>query len=304
MPKELTHWLLADRAFAGLDNDCHLRSVIESHHSLYLGGAVLPDTLLHLLRGSHTATALTLAHTFHDTPGNSFAPLIRGEQHFSAGLPAVMLACLLGVLTHIVTDIVFHPFVFALTAADGIGRHYQIETDIDLHFTQSGVKSPVRHLADLIAPDTQEFFISAISLLFDPDDRVPRSALEQALADHCRIQAMYDANFWKLAVRILGSVLGSPYREQRHLFYPVLSAKTDRFALTNANGWRHPVSGELILTTLEELADQAVERISALFERINAAGSLAETLSENPGENLLTGMYGVCLPAMKFHKSG
>jgi hypothetical protein len=51
MPKELTHWILADRALAGLSDGSRLRGLIQEHHDCYLGGAVLPDTLLHHVRG-------------------------------------------------------------------------------------------------------------------------------------------------------------------------------------------------------------------------------------------------------------
>src|ERR1039457_4149630 len=150
MPKELTHWILAERALAGLSNDSRLRELIRIHHDSYLGGAVLPDTLMHLCRGPHASTALDLATCFHDTTGNSFAPLIRAEQRFPDGLPPATLACLLGVITHMQADIVFHPFVYALAGTAGIGRHYRIETEMDVHFLQSGAIPPVRHLADLM----------------------------------------------------------------------------------------------------------------------------------------------------------
>ena len=57
MPKELTHWILADRALARLSEGSRLREILLNNHDCYLGGAVLPDTLLHLNRGPHATTA-------------------------------------------------------------------------------------------------------------------------------------------------------------------------------------------------------------------------------------------------------
>jgi hypothetical protein len=48
---------------------------------------------------------------------------------------------------------------------------------------------------------------------------------------------------------------------------------------------------------LEQLADETVQRIVTLFVSIETEGSLADALSDSPGENLLTGMHGACLNA-------
>jgi hypothetical protein len=298
MPKELTHWLVADQALAGLTADSRLRKIIEAHRSAYLGGAVLPDTLLHLFRGSHAPAALTLAHAFHDTDGNSFAPLIHTEGCFPGGLPPALLACLLGVITHIETDIIFHPFVYALAESAGIGRHYQIETEIDCYFLRNGTISANKHLADLIHSDAQETLVDACALLFDPDNTLPRPALELALSLHCRFQSMYDNTFWKLAVRIIAMVIDSPLREQRHLFYPMSCSSAPIRIENSALGWRHSVSGELQHRTLDELLNEVVRRTTVLFTLIEEKGSLTAALLDNPGENLLTGLHGVCRNAM------
>ena len=41
MPKELTHWLLAERALAGLPAGSVIAGTIRDHHNLYLAGAVV-----------------------------------------------------------------------------------------------------------------------------------------------------------------------------------------------------------------------------------------------------------------------
>jgi hypothetical protein len=296
MPKELTHWILADRALAGLGNGSRLRELLLEHHDCYLGGAVLPDTLLHLTRGPHATTAMTLARQFHDTAGNSFAPLIRAEQCTPAGLPPATLACLLGVVTHMQADIIFHPFVYALTGTAGIGRHYRLETDMDVHFLKGGARLKVRHVADLMSPATRAILVDTCALLFDPDGRLPRQELERALALHCRFQGLYNRTFCKLAVRLAALLTGAPFREQRHLFYPLTCLRKDRFG-EEAVEWRHPVSGEPRRMPLEQLADETVQRIVTLFVSIETEGSLADALSDSPGENLLTGMHGACLNA-------
>lgn len=303
MPKELTHWILADRVLAGLSPDSRLREIIGAHHSAYLGGAVLPDTLLHLFHGPHAATALALAHSFHDTVGNSFAPLIQTERRFPDGLPPAMLACLLGVITHIEADIIFHPFVFALAETDDAGRHYQIETDIDCYFLRKGIRPSARHLVDLISPDTQKTLVNACVQLFDPEGALPPTVPEHALALHCSYQAKYDRTFWKLAVRLLSMAMGSPFREQRHLFYPLALSSASYRIKDSASEWHHPVTGELQRSTIEELARDAVKRTIDLLTLIETKGSLAVALQTRHGENLLTGLHGVNRSAMDKRRS-
>lgn len=297
MPKELTHWILADRTLAGLSNGSRLRDLILAYHDCYLGGAILPDTLLHHVRGPHAAIALALANRFHDTAGNSFAPLIQAEKRCPDGLPPATLACLLGVITHMQADIVFHPFVYALTGTTRIGDHYRLETDMDVHFLRHGAKPAVRYVADLVSAATRPILVDTCALLFDPESQLPRQSLEQALRHHCRFQGMYDCTFWKLAVGLASLLTGAPFRQQRHLFYPLKGAGAVK-QVNDAVEWRHPVSGEPRRTSLEQLADDTVQRCVTLFEHIETQGSLAVVLNDSPGENLLTGMYGACLSAM------
>ncbi|MDA8412531.1 MAG: zinc dependent phospholipase C family protein [Desulfobacteraceae bacterium] len=298
MPKELTHWILAERALAGLGSNSRLRGLIRNHLDCYLGGAVLPDTLLHLFRGPRATRALALATGFHDTAGNSFAPLIRAEQHLAGEIPEATLACLLGVITHMQADIVFHPFVYALAGNGGIGRHYRIETDIDVLLLRGGARPAVRHLAELMSPATRSVLLDTCALLFDPDGHLSRQELERALKLHCRFQGLYDRTSCKLAVRLAALLAGAPLREQQHLFYPLAGLRKNSY-ISGAMEWRHPFSGEQRQTSVDQLADSAVRRITTLFKRLEALGSLTDTLSESPGENLLTGMYGACLAVTK-----
>lgn len=293
MPKELTHWILAERALDGLGSEGRLRGTIQSHRNLYLAGAVLPDTLLHLFRGPHAPTALALAHRFHDSSGNSHSPLIRAESLFPGGLPPGLMACLLGVVSHMQADSVFHPFVYALSGDGGIGRHYRLETAIDVRFLRRGAHPPARRMAELVTPATWEILVDACGLLFDPDGLLPRRVHGRALELHCRFQGMYDRAFCKLAVMLLTGLPGSPLRERRWLFYPLGAAAGGVLAELETGEWRHPVSGELINATPDDLAEETVRRTVAAFERIEAQGSLAAALSDPPGVNLLTGMFGV-----------
>jgi len=297
MPKELTHWILAEQAFAGLDAGCQLKGLIGKHHELYLAGAVLPDTLMHLFHGPQARTALALAKRFHDTGANSYEPFILAEERFPGGFPPRLLACLLGIIAHMQADIVFHPYIYSISGATDIGLHYHLETALDVYFEHTVAAPPIRHLADLVRPDTQDELIAACALIFDPLGELPGKTIGHTLDLHCRFQGLYDRTHWKLLVRALGRLHVPPFRNYQHLFYPISMAK-DAPPLTGQGQWRHPVTGELRTDSIEELASRVVRRTTAVMERIATLGSLARALAEPPGENLLTGMYGVQAKAM------
>jgi hypothetical protein len=300
MPKELTHWMLAERSLAELDDTSRLAVLIRENRALYLAGAVLPDTLLHLISGDHGPKALALAHRFHNAVGNSYAPLIRIEEaHGAEGLPDGLLACLLGVLSHMQADIVFHPFVYAKGGIGDMGRHYRVETAIDVHFSRQGAVFAAKRLDSLVTPSIVAELVTASSLLFDPDVELPHPALEQALRLHCRIQAMYDSTFWKLVARLLAGLPVPLFKHVQHLFYPLIRSGHDPVELSG--NWRHPVSGEERTETADDLAKEVVQRTVASFKRIGALGGLKAALSAPPGENLLTGLYGVRQQEMEKH---
>ena len=294
MPKEMTHWILAQRAVNELEINSRLRHIILNHRTAYLGGAVLPDTLLHLFRGPNAQTALQLGHRFHDAYGNSFDPLIRAEANYAGRLPDDLLTCLLGVISHMLADIVFHPFVYALSGTHDIGQHYRLETGIDVHFLRQGTIPQVRRFIEIVTPESRTTLIKMSAMLFDPDDELPPQALEQALSLHCRFQGMYDRTGWKIMALILGNLFGSPFREQRHLFYPLRASGSGYVDFVGSVAeWTHPVTGLLNRSSLDELARETVQRTAAIFRSIEERGSLAVALADNPGANLLTGLHAV-----------
>jgi len=291
MPKEITHWTLAQAATDELGSNSRLRKIILNHRSAYLGGAVLPDTLLHLFRGPNARKALELAHRFHDAYGNSFDPLIRAETKLAGEMPDDLLACLLGVVSHMLADIVFHPFVYALSGTRDISQHYRLETAIDVLFLRQGTIPPVRRLDELITAESRATLLEAAAMLFDPDGELPHQALEQALALHCRFQGMYDRTGWKIAARILGHLCGSPFREQRHLFYPLRASGNGYVVFVGGVAeWNHPVSGVLNSSSIDDLVRETLQRTTTIFKSIEERGSLAASLTDYPGANLLTGL--------------
>ncbi len=294
MPKELTHWIIAERACKELSSDSRLYGVIAQNKKEYLAGAVLPDTLLHLFCGQDAKLALSAAGRFHNTDGNSYDPLIRAESKYGQLLSDPMLSCLLGVISHMQADMVFHPYIFALTGTDDIGRHYQLETNIDMYLTSKCLQPPVNRLYDLVTAETEQTIVSTAEILFSTASELPIAAISKALKLHCRFQSMYSKTFWKLVVNLLGAFLGNPYNQHRHLFYPIeLFGKQDFNHMAEAVEWEHPVTGEARKSKIDDLVEDAVKRTVEMFRQIEVEKTLVAALVDPPGCNLLTGMYAV-----------
>jgi len=287
VPKELTHWWLAAQAQEQLPLDSPTRQLLTAEQPAYLSGAVLPDTLLHLVWGPWSKTALRLAREFHEPPGNSYAPLIQFiEQQGPENLAPALNACLLGVAAHIEADIAFHPIICSLSDND-IGLHYLNETRLDLWLLQKKRKPPVWRLKECLSDKVEDLLLTVAAGLFDPQKELPPAVFRQALQLHSGIQSMYGSPGWQLLAGFL-ALLPIPVLRSRHkLFYPFNWRQGGHHPWPEH--WLNPATGEQLHETMETITEKAVERISKLLLRVDTAG-LLNSFREQPGENLITGV--------------
>lgn len=284
MPKELTHWWLATEAVQQLSFDCATRRLLEEHQAAYLVGSVLPDTLLHLILGRWSATALQLSREFHQPPDNSFTPLLTFAEKSS--LTPDLIACLLGVASHIEADIVFHPYICAL-AGDHIGRHYQLETELDLYLLFRGKKPPVWRLDKVLTGEVSDQVLLVLRGIFDPTGRLPDEVLLHALRLHGQIQGMYGSPPWQLLAWLLGLLPNDWLRSYQKLFYPF---DWQRGRSRNwPDCWHHAVTGQERSDTPDGLMVDACSRITELLRKVDQQG-IVQSFRTHPGENLITGL--------------
>lgn len=283
MPKELLHWWLADEALRTLPLGSTVRQQLSSQQEAYLVGAILPDTLLHLVVGRWSAAALAAAQRFHEPCGNSYTPLVQyvGLLQQNDLLQPATIACLLGIAAHMEADIVFHPLICSL-ARDDIGLHYAIETELDLWLLGAGRKPPLTRLRSVLTPAAAGAAIASMQGVFDPAGILPASALHQALQLHALLQGMYGSPGWQLLAALL-ALLPHPFLRSRHrLFYPL------QWRHGKTIDWSQRFSRAQGKQTPEELAERAVERIAGLLLAVEELGLLA-ALRGQAGENLVTG---------------
>lgn len=291
MPKELTHWIVAEEALRALPDGSRLKALLKHHHNCYLAGAVLPDTLLHLFQGPYAKTALSLANDFHDCPGNCFAPLIALEEKQNGKLPDDDFACLIGVVAHCQADSVFHPFVYS-RVGDDMGQHYALETALDLYLQQNNFSPPCKLLAELVTPLTRESILRVCSGVFDPLQTLPSSMHEHALALHIRFQARYDKIAWRFLAALLSHFPQTSLGRKSRLFYPLFQGGC--VDMPGEGNWKHPETGEQSKSTCLDLLHETVRRVTMLLQKIEANDCSLSVLNNYPGENLLTGLPGKC----------
>ncbi len=285
MPKELTHWWLADQAIKQLP-DCNVRVLLQKYHSAYLVGAVIPDTLLHLISGPWSSIALKLGHDFHEPESGSYVPLASFAENRVCNYDSAVFACLLGISSHMEADIVFHPFICAMSGQD-IGLHYGYETELDLWLLNTGKTPPVWHLEELLTESVAKAALVTASGVFDPDGMLPAGVMERALNLHSRIQSMYGSPFWQLLASGLALLPFTFLRNLHKLFYP-FDWKHGR-SPDWPSRWKDPATGIDRDDTPCQLADEAVNRIVNLFLKIESEG-VVSALKKHPGENLVTGI--------------
>jgi len=290
MPKELTHWWLAAEAVRHLPLTLKVRHLLEQEQSAWLAGAVLPDTLLHLVLGPWSTTALQLAQVFHEPSENSFAPLARFAEKNSP-LPPAVQACLLGVAAHMEADIVFHPYIYALSGND-MGLHYLYETELDLWILDNGNVPPVRRLKELLTDQVRESAVTVAQGIFDQKRELPRKTVGQALRLHSFIQGMYDSPGWQLLARCLALLPVSGLRCHQKLFYPLGQHSC---SLAWPGHWLQPATGQQKSDTPAELVTDAVNRIVRLLRTVEEDGMLS-AFRQHTGESLITGVVA-SLPA-------
>lgn len=280
------HWWLASAAQQRLPLDSVTRQLLEEQQAAYLVGAVLPDTLLHLQGAGQHAMARQLADSFHDSRLHSYTPLADFLARTPQLTPAQQ-ACLLGIASHIETDIVFHPFVYALSGND-LGLHYRVETNLDLWLLKSGRHPPEFELRGLISEGTTTTATSVLAGVFDPQATLSADTIAEALQQHIRIQGRYGCSGWQLLARLLGFVPGTPFQRWQHLFYPFFNWRNGR-AIQWPTRWQHPSNASKRGDTPQGLLNEALTRITSLLRAVNEVG-LAAAVRKQPGENLLTGL--------------
>lgn len=325
MPKEITHWLIAEKAAERLAQGTASQALV-SHSGMIRLGAILHDVLYYVRSGkAHIRRCTDIANTLHGAHGEDTFALLRmiasdidsdNKRGFDTQCEASR-AFLFGAMTHYCADVVFHPYIYYIsgnclqntTFFQAWENHRSLEAAIDLAFCNEHHRAAKK-----------------FSLLRDISRH--SSALQGILQSLAKRQGDFGMNIrWQdyeegyntLAwLRLLmvsfvpNTLLDAAQYAAPEFIQTIISAETRSYlglrytrqsrwsipAIRQSFPYRHPVSGEHYTATLADLFEQAVQ------ESLNLWGVLENTvLVGKPlrmqGKSLEVGMQGVPSTAMK-----
>lgn len=146
MPKEITHWIIADRIHQQME-DCPLKTCLSENIYMYYIGAIALDTPYYLT-GSYHNFFQALASRLHGIKGeNTYDPIYMLVKSYPDTIPRPVWAFLCGVITHIMIDSSFHPLVYYLTGdyndpepvkrLGAVVNHRRWESGLDIHMSDN-----------------------------------------------------------------------------------------------------------------------------------------------------------------------
>lgn len=231
MPKEITHWIVADRIYRQM-GDCPLKTCLTENISMYYIGSVAPDTPYYLA-GKHHDLFQGLASRLHGINGeNTYEPIYMSVKSYPSTIPRPVFAFLCGVITHIMIDSSFHPLVYYLTGdyhdkdpvkrLNAIANHRRWESELDIYMSDNFcIQDPgwlKRTLND--AGISRDELLDCLCLLYFMNPGACRRQVKKALTLH----AVWTSNAANrplyLAYKLAGLFSRGRLKPVLALFYP------------------------------------------------------------------------------------
>ncbi len=317
MPKEIVHWMVAQRAAELLGQSPFGPALARCPRGLRLG-AVHHDTLFYL-SGEHPAGLAALPHRLHGSHGEDSFELLRlhaAHLHARKDEP-LPTAFFVGLASHIFADATLHPLVYHLTGnyydADekkrtgAVRRHRSLEALLDMvaaggldRVTGQSLRALVEGLEGPLSLACPPELLAALA---GSTAQAAEKAQAQALDNFCTMQALSRMPTLARLLREFSGFLPGSLREIAALFYaPQLLEQ--RGEVDGRMGYRNPVTGEALSGTLAELMELAARRTAAFClaqaQGIAASGQLK---GEGAGPSLDMGLPATPASQARFFAS-
>ena len=280
MPKEISHWYLAERVRSRLPEESVFFEPVHTCENLFFLGAVAPDIPFYYLAGPGSARIRAAAEPFHQADPGALIPVLSFfEQMQQFGMEdARALSLGAGILCHILADTAFHPLVYYYSGMSRVhpgatARHRQFETALDLYFLHQAGRDTRTSLNRIlsqteVAPKRLTNYLGKLFSLEKPGDS---TCLGYAVRSH----AFYQALFQNRGVyRILSRLSKGRHRvfeTALSLFYPDDQEEKHSFFGTGFR-YRDPDTGRECFTDIPGLIlkteTSALDLMVRLSERI------------------------------------
>jgi len=317
MPKEIVHWMVAERAAELLAKSPFGPALTRCPKGLRLG-AVHHDILFYL-RGEHPAGLKALPHRLHGSHGEDSFELLRlhAAHLHQRKIEPLPTAYFVGLASHIFADATLHSLVYHLTGnyydADekkrtgAVRRHRALEGLLDM-VAAGGLDAVTgQSLRALV-----EGLEGPLSLACPPElmaglagstAQAAEKAQAEALETFCTMQALSRMPTLSRLLREFSSLLPDSLREIAALFYaPQLYEQ--RGEVGGRMRYQNPVSGEALSGTLAELMELAARRTAAFCQaQAPSIAASGELKGEGFGPSLDMGLPGVPASQARFFAS-
>lgn len=310
MPKEVTHWCIANEVRGQLPQGAIAKST-NAFPNVYLLGAVFHDCLYYSSDPYILSTKLPdFLHGAHEEDTFSvITSLINMHRSVNDEAGKIILAFLAGVASHIFVDVNFHPFIYHYTGnyydEDSQKRevatkqHRMIEALLDQHFDANAHSNKTYNLkkifgegmADLESAMTSNinFEKHGMSLKID--------TVKLAYNNYRLARSIYTKKWLVSLLSIFGKILPKNIKEVLGLSYFNLPYKAP-INFSDEFQYKHPVTNTEISTSIKKLTETAIAEgvaFLAIVETVLNVGELNDT-----GPSLETGLIKSNVKDMKY----
>ncbi|MBT4290900.1 MAG: zinc dependent phospholipase C family protein [Deltaproteobacteria bacterium] len=311
MPKEISHWTFAEKAFQNLSEQSEIKICIQKHQQLYLIGAIAPDFPCGILFGPNKNRFRQLMTQLHDTPVSisSFKPVLKALSSYQGQVPDFALSFFAGVIAHMNADITFHPLVYYYSGndpgqKDTETRHSILETTLDLHLLYDVSLGNQESLAYSLHHKSvsEAQLLELLTLYYGLDFHRDRSQIKRLLKYYSFLQWGFKQKRIYQILRKFEGLTGIYQKHNYSYFYPEFKKTVSDF-WGKAISYQHPVTGKLNTTSLKELEKDFLDKTASDFDTINSINQRqkSDIISLFPDQpNLLTGMIEATQKDMTF----
>ena len=288
MPKEYTHWLIAQKILEAPSGPSPAGPVMEAVRSFpycFLLGSVTPDTPFYYLYGQNKETFKKIALQTHgERENDSFVSLKEILRRYRLEIPPPLLSLFAGTACHVITDALFHPLVRVLTGTVEeemhkgekpqrarrriIEKHYLVETCLDVYVRQNSFLPEGGRYRDILSGAKRENpdLIEHLSLYFFRESKGHQKEVSRAIHLHSQIQGSFHSPAPAVLITLISPFFSSlqPFRRS---FYPQFLNKTYSFFDSVISPPQEEGAGQSLFA---ELATLAQENCARTFARINA----------------------------------
>jgi hypothetical protein len=274
MPKEVTHFLIAEKIMETLEKDSFWQPFLQ-HKSTIMLGSVFQDSLYYLPEKEMTDEIRNLPDRFHGDHGEDTFYVIKGLQVISHEQEQVV-AFVIGMASHLFADAVFHPFVYYFSGnyfdrdearrSEAIRNHRKIEGLMDVYFCNgfTGIRPySVAGFLQSTGTDNLELFKCITEGVEMKDKSIELGAVVHAAFERfARVQRFFNNPLLRTVFPFVEPVVSDHSKELLALFYSVRSKKYIQ-KLAGDIHFQNPLTGEEFHTSMNNMFNEAVSQTVA-----------------------------------------